>query len=76
MLLNKHRHLLNELGWVTRRHAYGIQWMLQAEQYFVEKRPGMGLLYVLKSLAKYPFLPLKRYLAMAYKLGKSMYPVM
>ena len=76
MLLNKHRHLLDELGWVTRRHAYGIQWMLQAEQYFVEKRPGMGLLYVVKSLAKYPFLPLKRYLAMAYKLGKSVWPAM
>jgi glycosyltransferase involved in cell wall biosynthesis len=70
MLLHKHRKLLYSLGSLTRRRAHGIQWMLQAEQFFVEKRTMNGLFYLVKSLANYPFLPIRRYLSVTYKMFK------
>lgn len=74
VLLDKHRTLLDELGWATRRRAYASQWMLQAEQFFAEKERLLGLRYFARSVSLYPVMPLRRYAAAVWKLAQSFAP--
>ncbi|MEM6638936.1 MAG: glycosyltransferase family 2 protein [Pseudomonadota bacterium] len=67
-LLKKHEPLLRKLGTTTRRKAYARQWALQAEQFAIDGQRRSGLAYAIRSVAMWPFLPPRRYAAMAYKL--------
>lgn len=71
MLLEKHDELIQSLGFFASRYVKSIADMQQAEVFISEGELSRGLTCFRRAVARNPFLPLRRYLAVSRHILKA-----
>jgi len=68
ILLDKHHDLIESLGPRTANYVYSMGDLVQAEGFFTEGQVEKGMEYLKRAIKRYPYLPVRRYLAIAKHL--------
>lgn len=72
ILLSKHKDLIDSLGFFASRYVYSMSDMIQAEAFLSEGELSKGLGLFTKAVMRNPFMPLRRYVAFARHVAKTM----
>jgi glycosyltransferase involved in cell wall biosynthesis len=70
-LLEKNAALIDAQGWYTARYIRAYYAFRQGERYLIENRIGEALTEIIRAVCINPFLPVKRYASMAFKLLRA-----
>lgn len=73
ILLAKHKDLIDSFGIMPSRYVYSISDMIQAEAFLSEGEFIKGLIYFKRAVVRNPFLPVRRYLAIARHIASALF---
>ena len=73
ILLDKHKDLIDSFGPMDSRYVYSISDMIQSQAYLSEGQLGKGIEYFKRAVLRNPFMPIRRYLAIARGIVSALY---
>jgi glycosyltransferase involved in cell wall biosynthesis len=75
ILLDKHADLIQSLGSFSASYVYALGDLVQAEAFFNDGQTTQGLEMLKRAVRRNPFLPIRRYVAIAKHLVRTVIPV-